>query len=183
MRRNRERWYRHPRTTAERRANQDGWCRARRNSNNLPNTWDDRPTTITKSWKDRRKKQYYIGGRGKRHEIFLDSKYYEWNLENYFKDHNIPYKIEEIKRGYTKIWYQTEESIFLTYKERKYKYTKRNGKVIEYFYTVPVYETVKLDPPIPHIRHYSKVVGYKVTWWSNKDIGIDRIIGKIRIME
>lgn len=53
------RWYRHPRTTQERRASQSHshLVRARRNLANLPNAWDDLPSQWYKSWKHCTKKR------------------------------------------------------------------------------------------------------------------------------
>lgn len=58
---------RHPRTTQERRANQEGpgerlgrrtWCRAKRRCHRLPNAWDDMIIYNQKCWKKYRKTQY-----------------------------------------------------------------------------------------------------------------------------
>ena len=52
-------WLRHPRTTQERKCNQDkndGLVRGKRR--NLPTSYDDLIIPINKSWKSRRKKQY-----------------------------------------------------------------------------------------------------------------------------
>lgn len=47
-------------TTQERRANQDGWCRAARRSHVLPNAWDDitRRDIDDRSWKRYRLQQW-----------------------------------------------------------------------------------------------------------------------------
>jgi len=47
--------FRHPRTTQERRFNQEGWERPRRR--NLPNAWDDVHKYSDLSWKNYRKHQ------------------------------------------------------------------------------------------------------------------------------
>jgi hypothetical protein len=61
------------RTTAEKRANQDGWCRAKRRPCKFGRRlWDDRPTVVTKSWKDKRKTQHYPGGRGEHHWVRIE---------------------------------------------------------------------------------------------------------------
>ena len=55
------RYYRHPRTTAEKRANQDTeYARSKRNISNLVNAYDDIPVCHQKSWKKTRKKQYKV---------------------------------------------------------------------------------------------------------------------------
>ena len=47
-----------PRTTQERRMNQDGWGRPCRNLHNLVNAWDDIWKEYQRSWKEYRKTQY-----------------------------------------------------------------------------------------------------------------------------
>lgn len=49
---------RHPKTTSERRDNQDGWGRPCRNKQNLPNAWDDMPIHHQRTWKKFRKHQW-----------------------------------------------------------------------------------------------------------------------------
>ena len=51
-------WLRHPRTTAERRANEDGWCRSKRNPHRLPQAYDDIVIRTQRSWKSYRKTQW-----------------------------------------------------------------------------------------------------------------------------
>jgi hypothetical protein len=98
MRKYRYHYYRAPRTTAERRSNQNGWCRAKRNPNSLPTTYDDLPIRHNKSWKSKRKKQYRSGRREHEHSITIYSHVDEWKLKCYFEDHDIPYSIKGKKR-------------------------------------------------------------------------------------
>lgn len=51
---------RHPRTTSEKRANQDGWCRGKRSTASLPDVYDDicPATDGHRSWKRHRRTQY-----------------------------------------------------------------------------------------------------------------------------
>jgi len=51
-------YFRHIKTTQERRASQDGWGRPKRNLHNLPSAWDDIPRHIDRCWKRYRKTQY-----------------------------------------------------------------------------------------------------------------------------
>lgn len=54
-------YYRHIRTTQERRASQDGWGRPCRNLHNLPNFWDDIVRdSPQRSWKKHRRTQYKV---------------------------------------------------------------------------------------------------------------------------
>lgn len=49
---------RHPRTTQERRASQDGYARPSRNIRNLPSAYDDLQPGRSRSWKNTRRTQY-----------------------------------------------------------------------------------------------------------------------------
>ena len=55
-------WLRHPKTTQERRANQDGYARKKRCLHHLPSAWDDigRSDWRDRSWKRHRKTQYKV---------------------------------------------------------------------------------------------------------------------------
>lgn len=58
---------RNPRTTQERRENQDGkWCRARRSTNLLVDAWDDiQVGRRGRGWKSRKRRRQYESGRAK----------------------------------------------------------------------------------------------------------------------
>jgi len=98
---------RHPRTTQEKRANgrRGKWNRAKRNSANLADAWDDIWIHNDKSWKSKRKTQYMGRKDLKKYSLYLpsgDSHLYgykdtAWHFEDYLKEHKISYKIEEIK--------------------------------------------------------------------------------------
>jgi hypothetical protein len=49
---------RHPKTTQERRQNQDGWGRPCRSLHSLVNAWDDIWRRNQRCWKKQRKTQY-----------------------------------------------------------------------------------------------------------------------------
>lgn len=51
---------RHPKTTQERRQNQDGWCRPVRGMKRLPNSYDDYWVRAEKCWKSYRTTQYRV---------------------------------------------------------------------------------------------------------------------------
>ena len=125
-------FYRRPKTTAERKANCDcEYVRAKRRPCNIPNSWDDiYPTRVNNnSWKEKRKTQYRPGGRGQEHSICIPEVQWRiyWELEWYFKDHDIPYSIEFHRRN--SAWYGRQ--------------------------------------------------GATLTWWSDKDIGIEFILNRI----
>jgi hypothetical protein len=170
-------WLKSPRTFNEKRQNQDGWCRPKRRPNNLVDRYDDRPHGYQKSWKKFRKTQYHTNGRGQKHSVILPAKTQIFELECYFKDHNIPYKIREIKES--KIYTRPIRKKRVLYKAPNY--------VIKYVWIDKKIKQIKV-----HQAGYRNVYkwyndGYKqcsqaylkeyeVTWWSNKDIGIEYLI-------
>lgn len=162
-------WMRHPRTTAERRANQDEWARPKRRPHLLPNTYDDIWVRSSKSWKEKRKKQYYTGGRGKHHHVRIDKeclRYYQSAkidlLVDYFKDYDIPYRIDVYHKfrwveRFNWEWDGTYETITL-WEDYSYK-----RKVHKKKYTGEFYRQWYIDY-------------YVVHWWYDKDIGLDFIL-------
>lgn len=94
-------YYRSPRTTQEKRNNQENWHRAKRSPCNLPDLWDDIYAHKDNCWKSKRKKRYRPNKRGQMHSLIIP--YYDfcnWQLEEYFKENNIPVKTEMISRTY-----------------------------------------------------------------------------------
>lgn len=96
---------RSPRTTQEKRENgrRSKWARAKRNASNLPDSWDDNLAREEKTWKNKRKKQYYPGGRGKKHVIVLKTPHYShknwqrlWNVVKWLKNKEIPHRIRRL---------------------------------------------------------------------------------------
>jgi hypothetical protein len=189
----RKRWphYNGPRVLNELRNSQDGYGRRRRiNDLKYVLYWDDY-FRETKNWKDHRKKQYRDRPRGEQHEMLFDEKFWRkrWKLECYLKDHNIPYRIEELRETHT------------------YERTIRTRRVKDR--QVPVFTTVwrwaerpdgtkfivrerghqtgfrweYRDEPLdkPYTKKYkgSTTTGYRLTWWSDKDIGIEYILRRI----
>lgn len=172
MRRKTYRYYRHPRTTAERRANENcEFARAKRKGHNLPNPWDDIPVSKpTKSWKDRRRKQYREGGRGKEYSIFIpaETRWGKiWHLKEYFEEHEIPYSIETKKES----WIET-----VTFKwDRDLLRYSKNESGIGLLWR-PVFSKWYKVPIESYQRKRTKTVGYIIRWWSHKDIGIEFIL-------
>ena len=166
------RYYRHPHTTQEKKANQDTrYTRGRRFPKNLPDVYDDIPIKHTKCWKDHRKTQYRLNSqRGRKNVVFLHSKTYNvysrtvWKLEEYFKIHDIPHNI---KKKYNR------KKIVQTYywKNQLTHYNKIFDEIdSEGWY--PIYKSVKVKLDKPHVYYTKEFVGFEVTWWSDKDIGI-----------
>lgn len=126
MKKNRHRhWYRAPKTTQERRANQDGeYVRLRRRRKDMPDSYSDIPVERhDRTWKQDRKTQYRTSKRGQKHHIIVGINIKALCLEEYFRANNIPHVIEY-----------------------------RNHK---------------------HNWHRDRV---SITWWSDKDIGIDHLL-------
>lgn len=137
----RYRCHRSIRTTQEHRANGKRsdpdykWARAKRCSNNLPDSWSDVRACYQKTWKHKRETQYRVGGRGKRHVLHLDFHVKEWELQDYFEEHDIPYEIKRVRESR---WRWSE------YRNDWY--------------------------------HYCVTVGFVMTYWTDKDIGIEYIL-------
>lgn len=92
-------YYRSPKTTQEKRANQDReYVRGARLGRNLPSVWDDKPILHSKSWKSKRKTQYRGPKRGRPKYAFFKSYEYRalWDFTEYLEDNNIPYREEHI---------------------------------------------------------------------------------------
>ncbi len=162
---------RNPKTHRANRDNQDRqYVRGKRCS--LPSAWDlDYWIGEQKSWKGKRKTQYRTDGRGKKHEVIIGTDVCEWKLEEYFQDNNIPFSIEMILKRVVK------------YIKKPYGYMKDYGSYYDedmgwvsnyqkWIFTH--YETEEW------VRHYR--IGYEVTWWSDKDIGIDYLLNRFRLI-
>lgn len=161
MRKKSYRGYRHPHTTQERRQNQDGWGRGCRSGYNLPNVYDDIPVRKPgRNWKDSRKTQYR--GRGKKHETFIADvrRWQIWSIKEFFENHDIPYRIEEVNRT----------SYFWCY---GFWRTEWDMRKLKYIYTWQ---------PYPKPRRYRKItsLGQRITWWADKDIGLKHILPQIK---
>lgn len=183
-------WYRSPRSAAEKRINADPeitkYVRAKRRAHNLPDSWDDYPITVTKSWKDRRKTQYYPNGRGDKHVIILGPKWTcgkLWELEEYFKSHDIPYSIRSLCETNTKIINKQRvwtiiggEWAWINHKIRPKGARKHLTIWKPKLYWKSIWGWTWIDLPKPRTIHNRIYKGYEVTWWSNKDIGIDHIL-------
>ena len=173
-------YYKTPHTRNEARQNQEGWCRPKRRPAHLADSWDDRPRCIQNTWKVKRNKQYHTGGRGKKHTLILDRNVKEWILQEYFEEHNIPYRIEDVKQSYMRRWPIRRRVVVgqRPYYIKKYIWAGRKLKTIEThqigYEDIFEWKTIRYeDKPI------SYTVGYRITWWSDKDIGLEHIIKKM----
>lgn len=91
---------RRPKTTQERRENgkRSQFARPKRSSCNLPNAWDDKEVMSQRTWKKRRKSQYWVDGRGEEHNVLVaynPSRIY-W-LETWMENHNVPCSIKRFR--------------------------------------------------------------------------------------
>jgi hypothetical protein len=178
--------FRHPHTNNEKRANQDEYdnktkvislCRAKRRPRNLADAWDDKHHEVQKSWKVRRKRQYRGEKRGAEHQVFLEGWRNLWSMEEYFRQHDIPYKMERVMEKYT----YTVPIYSKIVKRRVPNYVCRerlmDGKWIseichqigwreEYDFVLIGYQT----------KIGARLTGHNLVWWSDKDIGIEFIL-------
>lgn len=197
------RWYRRMRTTAERRANCDPdhipYVRGKRRGCNLPDPWDDRGTTVTNNWKDYRRTQYRPNGRGEQHRLVLDSRRQYgvvWELEEYFKDHDIPHRVTRRYRRETHVTHghwvggidysaKPTKHVWRTTKPRlKNGPNKQEVEYVEHVsYSYPWNPRLKwIQYDRPRISYTQHRLGYEIVWWSNKDIGIEYILKRIKYL-
>jgi len=176
-------WYRNPHTRNEKKQNQEGWCRAKRRPAHLIDSYDDKPHGHQKSWKKFRKTQYHIGGRGKEHTLRISNNNISiWSLEKEFRKLNIPFRIDEVREPYR-------------FKRKKWKLVKSKWKM-------PVYCRVRIKDTTSKSgwnwaykivrweyqaewqedgwewQNSYRIVAYDVTWWSDKDIGVEYILNR-----
>lgn len=174
--------YRHPRTTAEKRANQDGeFVRGRRKPHLLPSSYDDIYVKGTKSWKDKRLTQYRDKPRGKKHEIIIKGQNYiflsDWRLQDYLEKYDIPYRLEPIRENFQKSsWVTTKREKWYLKPRFCYSWNPDKRHQIGFDW---VYRDVPLDKPYKVVYTYSRQIGTKIVWWSDKDIGIDYILNQV----
>lgn len=175
-------YYRHPRTRAEARANQEGWERPSRRPHLLPTNYDDIYPTKEKSWKAKRKTQYHTGGRGKEHSIIVDADFtYEWDLTDYFKKYDIPYRVEHIRESKMKKfrkWKRVSIGHWPVYRTEHYR--NEEGKLVwvsKFSHHSEKFEWVEDGW---EWKNVSVLIAYKIIWWYNKDIGIDYILKQCR---
>lgn len=193
-------YYREPHSTQERKMSCDEehkpYIRGKRSYRNLPNAWNDIPKSQIKpkSWKKltKSKHQSGIGSRGKKHSIYLkdDKNWTLWrfststkvySFEEYCKKHSIPYNVVEKKRVFFK-WYP--EKIWVPNGKMKHwysppRYNKEEilispRRIIYSFQDGDWVETGKQK------KHKCReTIGYTLTWWSDKDIGIEQILKQL----
>lgn len=160
------------------------WGRAKR-ANRVHTTfidYDRGPRThrrSRKTWKNRRDKQYHVDGRQTKHEIVISPDRHEWLLSEYFKKHDIPYRITPRREQRTGVrWIKDKRTAVF---RPRYVHRYVNGQFIAthqigyelHYYWIP------LETPIRKEYTYYVTVDYTVTWWSNKDIDIEKILASM----
>lgn len=191
-------YHRCPKTTQERRMNgcrsdrheesHYKYVRGKRRGKNIPHSWDDLAVSAwdeRRCWKANRKTQYRVGGRGTRHELLVpkdrDRFRYWWNaeyrLEDYFKDHDIPYNKERLYETYTRehIDYTYRicvgrEPVFNYIKDETGTYRIDKTKVLWYKH---IWEDVPYDKPRVKVVTYSTHIGCRFTYWTDKRLNLD----------
>jgi hypothetical protein len=155
---------------------------------------DEGRGNMTRNWKDHRKTQYRSNGRGQQHTLTLGKEWRWgrlWDLEEYFKDHGIPYRIRrlyevEVKTvTHQRVWTHLGTGHWVEY-QRKVRPKKSKKKTLTTYETVRYWKEdwgwVWKDLPKPRECRYQIDKGYEVTWWSDKDIGIEYILGSISVL-
>lgn len=155
------------------------YIRAKRRSQTLPDSWNDKYVGSRKCWKDRRKTQYRDTPRGAKHSLVLDGKSWResYEMEEYFKIHDIPYRIQRLTKleEYTVvIKSKTERVMTCSYPFVDSKGIARVGYIYRYL-------EVPLEKPIVKTKYKKIDLGYEIIWWSDKDIGVDYILGRVQL--
>jgi len=132
--------------------------RAKRSPRNLPDPYDDISSTIQKSWKVKRTKQYRNRSQLKEQTIITDDMCEKWDIENYFKKHNIPYRVKEYRKKFVRYvtpYKRVKDKYLPVY---KYGSKKQIGWGWTYI-SVPDYDAPKKK------YSYSILLYYTITYW------------------
>lgn len=188
-------YHRSPKTTQERRAtgvrsdrdeySHYEYARGKRRGKNLPNSYDDLRVAAydeRRCWKTQREKQYRCGSRGTKHELILDENKCNWSaecrLEEYFIEHDIPFKKERIWKQHSRIRYEVYKNIFVR-NEPVYRkiLNEDTGYFVEdrskvWFYK-SVWEQKAYNPPRYKFARYSTHEGTRFTYWTDKELNLD----------
>lgn len=174
-------YYRHPKTTQERRANgkRSKWARAKRSEPNLPQAYDDISVSDKgKSWKNKRKTQYICGGRGTKCELYIPSedgyRYTTWRklihpIEKYCEYHNISHSIKDEIDIQIVEHVQTHAQVCI---DTVPVFREGSDGILRVWYYRNVWEQVPLETPIVTKRRYATVKGYNLTFWTPKYTGL-----------
>lgn len=155
------------------------YVRAKRNPANLPDPWDDKYGTWQKSWKVKREKQYRGRSQLTEFHFRIDEGIYLWRLEDYLDEKDIPHRIEPIRESHEywhqpRIWKRTDYVV--AYRK------KWDGENFVDDLSHPVGYKWKgewVDYGEPYLVKCTKTVGYNVTYWHQKDIGLEYVLGAL----
>ena len=179
-------YWRHPRTTQERRATgkRNKWGRAKRNFVNLPTVRDDISVHYEKSWKSKRKTQYRPKGRGTRYSMYIEyERRLSWRgednlsrLEKYFERYDIPYNIVEDREVHYEWKVRTGQWMcVLVYvlvldpeNNNRAKLDENGERIYRYRYE---HQWVQYKKPIFYTQKYRGTLkGHIITYWTHKNI-------------
>lgn len=176
-------YHRNPKTTNERRANGSrkdrnkdesgyNWTRGKRKK--LPDERYDIKVKLQKSWKKKRKTQYYCGGRGKKYiidvypsdiKLSYGSYLRRRGLQDWFEQYNIPFTTQMFYSTYVKE-YVTTHTWEIVAREPIYECGKFVGL------SRNVWAEVELEKPIVQKRRISTFLFCRFTYWSKKPLTI-----------
>lgn len=152
-------------------ANQEGWHRPRRGRQHLDQWLHDKPHNYEKSWKKKRKTQYRDRSSMQEHSIYIDDmSICNWDLREWLDDHDIPYRWETVKKKFVRYRLGQYKRVEIG----SYLYVDHKGITRRRSY----YENRWVPYDQPKKVTYSQTIGYKLTWWSNKDIGMDYLLNR-----
>jgi hypothetical protein len=170
-------YYRNPRTMQERRANgkRSKWARAKRNKALATLVDWNKHHGYQKSWKKKRKTQYRVGGRGQEYRCYIDRddiphnhSYWNtyWDLEEYFKEHNIPFQIKADYDIHIHKELITTKRVCVSSKQCSQTFC---GRI--FYWTKHEWGDEPVKPYVK-IRKSHTLKGFKVTWWTNKKLDL-----------
>jgi hypothetical protein len=154
------------------------YTRGKRRKKTLPNSYDDKRCSswdLRKSWKEKRKKQYY--GRCKLNKYqFVTECTYPYEIENYLKDNNIPHrKVYVYGEPYT--WTRTTKREFIkTGVSPVYHWKRLNPdgtRQVMFWQNTGYWIDVKLDEPVVHT--ISRQIGTRFIYWTKDEINFNLI--------
>lgn len=164
------------------------WGRPIRSGMYMDQWNNDKPHNHEKSWKKKRKTQYRNRSEMVEHTIYLEDRVYKlWEVQRWFDSQDIPYRVEDIRKSHTRMRYYERRWVFIRNEPRIdwYKVREGHGKSLvirwESKYSIrPIYGYREFKLSQPEVVKWTTVEGVKLTWWSDKDIGIQRVLNQYR---
>ncbi|RDJ35173.1 MAG: hypothetical protein DWQ19_10135 [Crenarchaeota archaeon] len=150
----------------------------------MPSARDDLWVRKQKSWKKKRKTQYRPEGRGEEHTLLLeletDSIWFRSDpvyqlysrIEDYFEEQDIPYNTEYLYKTYEKCYEYPNGYYALTEETYPVIYYVLGGDKINRIDYRRIWVWVKLGEPKIKCRKYSRLKGYQITYWTDKNIDL-----------